>query len=163
MPEHAAEEYRIFALNSNRPLLLGECYLIATAYNTFGPYWFGEQFLLLELPANRLEHAKFKVRPPTYGPADVSMVNAEFVFDGIKGLAKAGLAAILLKQFEATKNWEILATQFQFEPASDAVLTSCWIRKLYHAQLREAADTSETNKLPQLLNQLRALPVLEPR
>src|SRR5260221_4275694 len=161
MAHHASEHYRIFAVKSSRPLLLGECYLIVTAYNSFGPYWFGEQFLLLQLPTSRLERAKFRLRPSTYTADDLSMVNADFVFDGVQGLARAALASILIEQFEATKNWEVLATKFDFDRVSDDVLTNCWVRSLYHAELRDVADNTETIKLPQILDLLRGLPVFE--
>ncbi len=162
MPDHQKEEHRIFAIECDRPLVMGESFLIATAYNTFGAYWFGEQFLLTELPKQALDIAKFRVTPARAAP-DLSMVDTAFVFDGVLGLARSALAKRLMQVFEKSGGWDVFNIKFDFKPVGIKALASCWVRQLYHDELAQIADRTESPTLATELYKLRSLPVFQPK
>jgi hypothetical protein len=118
MDKHNEETYQVFAIDTNRSVLIGESYLIATAYRTFGSYWFGEQYLLLERPTPRLYRASGI--PQYVAPVDINFMIAE-----LKTLAMNSLSTWLWKRFEETKNPEVLAVNVEFRLCDINVLARC--------------------------------------
>jgi len=162
MDKHAEETYQVFAIDTNRSVLIGESYLIATAYRTFGSYWFGEQYLLLERPTPRLEYAAVKLAASGI-PQYIALVDINFMIDELKKLARNSLSTLLWKRFEETKNPEVLAMKVEFKSCNINVLARCWIRNMYHEQLEEIAKTTAAHELGPVLQSFFSLPVFVPK
>jgi hypothetical protein len=162
MKKHAEETHEIFAIDADRSVLVGESYLVATAYRTFGPYWFGEQYLLLERPTQHLDYAAVCLAASGI-PKNIAVVDLKFMIDEVKILTRNYFASHLLKRFEETKNPEVLAVKFDFKPCEISALARCWIRNMYHYEIKEIARTTAVNELPPVLQSFFSLPVFAPK
>ncbi len=157
MGKHVEEQYEVFAVDADRNILVGESYLVATAYRN-GSHWFCEQFLLLERPTPRLDRAA--VRLDVSGVrGNLLAVDADFLIEEVKSLATRHFASLLMMRYEETKIPEMLAVKFDFKPRGVTALARCWIRGLYHEQIGEMASITQTEELATKLNAFRSLPV----
>lgn len=160
MSKHTEEKYEVFAIDAGRSILVGESYLVAAVYRT-GSHWFCEQFLLLERPTPHLDRVAVRLDASAVR-RDLLPIDADFLIEEVKSLATRHFASLLTMRYEETKIRELLAVKFEFRPCGVAALARCWIRGLYHDQMKQIASVTQTAELPVRLNAFHSLPVFLP-
>jgi len=157
---HAEEKYEVFVIDAHGSILIGESYLVAAVYRT-GTHWFCEQFLLLERPTPHLDRVAVRLDAAA-AHGNTLAIDADFLLGEVKSLATRHFASLLTMRYEETKIRELLAVKFDFKPCGIGALARCWIRGLYHDQIKQIASVTQTAELPTRLNAFHSLPVFLP-
>jgi hypothetical protein len=59
--------------------------------------------------------------------------------------------------------YEKAGVKFDFKPCEISALARCWIRNMYHEEIKEIARTTAVNELPPVLQSFFSLPVFAPK
>src|SRR5437879_9298663 len=144
------ERYETFQILGWPPGLLGEIYAIAAASELPDQTYRGEFFLFTQRPKPKLTHGEILIDVRN-APPDILKADLDFVIEESQRQAENALIDRLTERTEEIGRPDLLGLNVSLTNFKRWSLIGCWIRDLFHTEIRQAADLTQVGTLKRYL------------
>jgi hypothetical protein len=151
MATYTDSKYKIFQLRAVPAGLFGETYVVATGIHKEGDNYSYETFVITQRPQPALSTAAFPVCASGV-PEELLTIDLDFLVEEGRQQGENRIIDRLSELAEERNRPELLSLQVQLEECPGRPFVGCWMRGLFHDQIREIAHSTECASLAKYLS-----------